>query len=232
MSGDSSLSSTLTVPTLICPRVTKRRTAVINLNIVSQPYRCRIKELLWFQEMKQAIDSITQDGRTIIEIKELSKKENIFNAASKSRANEIGCALANRLAVLDDAYLQLFINQNVEMQKLLCVISVMLQDHTLFEFMDNVYKEKLIANDFTIKNAEFIGFIHELQSRDENASAWTDAAVKKLRDYLKAILRDGGLLSKEGEPRTIIKPIITKEVADYLEENGLIRIRKILTGER
>lgn len=203
-----------------------------NFNVINKPYRCRARDLLWFQEMRQSIFLIVQSKKTIDQIKELSKKENIFNAASPSRAYEIGCVIARRLSMVDEDYLKLFIAQSIEMQKVLCVISIMLEDHTFFEFMDHVYKEKLISGDMTLNNSEFIGYLHGLQSRDERAAAWTDAAVKKLRDNFKAILRDGGLISKEGDPREILRPFLNQEISGYLEDNGLSRIRKIFIGER
>lgn len=205
---------------------------MIEFNVINKPYQCKIKELLWFQEMRQTIAMITCEGKTMQEIREQSSIENIFNAASKSRANEIGRAIANRIAAVDHEYLQLFMKQYIEMQKLLSVISVMLDDHTFFEFMDQVYREKLIINDLTLRDAECIGYIHDLQSRNEKAAFWTDGAVRRLRDYFKAILRDGGLISKQGEPRTVIKPIMTREVEAFLQMNRLDRIRKILAGER
>lgn len=205
---------------------------MIEFNVINKPYQCKIKELLWFQEMRQTITMITCEGKTMQEIREQSSIENIFNAASKSRANEIGRAIANRIAAVDHEYLQLFMKQDIEMQKLLSVISVMLDDHTFFEFMDQVYREKLIINDLTLRDAECIGYIHDLQSRNEKAAFWTDGAVRRLRDYFKAILRDGGLISKQGEPRTVIKPIMAREVEAFLQMNRLDRIRKILAGER
>lgn len=205
---------------------------MIEFNVINKPYQCKIKELLWFQEMRQTIAMITCEGKTMQEIRDQSSIENIFNAASKSRANEIGRAIANRIAAVDHEYLQLFMKQDIEMQKLLSVISVMLDDHTFFEFMDQVYREKLIINDLTLGDAECIGYIHELQSRNEKAASWTDAAVRRLRDYFKAILRDGGLISKQGEPRIVIKPIMTREVEEFLQMNRLDGIRKILAGER
>lgn len=203
-----------------------------DFNVIHKPYRCRARDLLWFQEMRQSIFLIVQNKKTIDQIKELSKKENIFNAASPSRAYEIGCVIARRLSMVDEDYLKLFISQSIEMQKVLCVISIMLEDHTFFEFMDHVYKEKLICGDMTLNNSEFIGYLHGLQSRDERAAAWTDAAVRKLRDNFKAILRDGGLISKEGDPRVILRPFLNQDISVYLEDNGLSRVRKIFTGER
>lgn len=205
---------------------------MIEFNVINKPYQCKIKELLWFQEMRQTVAMLTCEGKTMQEIREQSSIENIFNAASKSRANEIGRAIANRIAAVDHEYLQLFMKQDIEMQKLLSVISVMLDDHTFFEFMDQVYREKLIINDLTLGDAECIGYIHDLQSRNEKAASWTDGAVRRLRDYFKAILRDGGLISKQGEPRTVIKPIMTREIEEFLQVNRLDGIRKILAGER
>lgn len=61
---------------------------MIEMKVLSAPFACRTKELLWYRETKQCIE-LLRDGKSLDDIKELSQKENIFNAASSSRANNI-----------------------------------------------------------------------------------------------------------------------------------------------
>lgn len=205
---------------------------MIEFHVMEKPYSCRTKDLLWFQEMRWSILAIVQEGKTIQDIKHLSRTENIFNAASQSRANEICCAISKRIAAVDNDFLHFFAVQNIEIQKLLSVVCVMLEDHTFFEFMDHVYKEKLCVNDLTLKDAEFIGFFHDLQSKDNRAAGWTDAGIRKLKDKYKAILKDGGMITGEGTKRQIIRPILSEDMRNFLTEKQLFRIKSILSGER
>ena len=63
---------------------------MIEMRVLSAPFVCRTKDLLWYRETKQCIE-LLKEGKTLDEIKELSQNENIFNAASSSRADNIPC---------------------------------------------------------------------------------------------------------------------------------------------
>ena len=110
--------------------------------------------------------------------------------------------------------------------------TVMLDDRSFYTFMDEVYKEKLITGENVLYKDDLIAFIHKLQARDEKAAGWSDAGIKKMRDNFKSILRDGGLISATGNDRQILRPLLTDETEKFLEDQGLMPIRKILSGER
>lgn len=205
---------------------------MIHTLILNQRYSCRTKDLLWYKEARQAILLMVKDKKTLDDIKSLSENENLYNAASSSRANEIRTAIARRISAVDLAFLQFFAEQSSESQKLLCAAMVMLTDRTFYEFMDLVYREKLIAGDFELHDSDVLGYLHSLQEREEHAAQWTDVGVKKVRDNYKAILKEAGMISDNGTVRKILKPIVSREMRDFLEEEGLAPIVRILTGER
>ena len=176
---------------------------MIEMNILNQRYPCKTKDLLWYKEARQAILLMVKDKKTLDDIKSLSENENLYNAARSS-----------------------------ESQKLLCAAMVMLTDRTFYEFMDLVYREKLIAGDFELHDSDVLGYLHSLQEREEHAAQWTDVGVKKVRDNYKAILKEAGMISDNGTVRKILKPIVSREMRDFLEEEGLAPIVRILTGER
>ena len=84
---------------------------------------------------------------TTADIRRESLDKNIFNASSTSRSKEIAQAVTRRINAVDSAYLSFFVGRNTESQQLLCIVMVMLTDHTFLEFMDSVYREKLIQQD-------------------------------------------------------------------------------------
>ncbi len=205
----------------------------MNINIYEMPYVCRTKDLLWVHETETMFSLIINEGKTMDEIKKLIEDENIFNAASVSRAGDIRKSLTRRSNAVDDEFRQTFLSQSKDAQKIMCVILLMLTDRTFYEFMDLVYREKLITGNIKINDADVIGFIHDVQAKDDKASKWTDAGIKKLRSQYFGILRDAGLLSKDDlKNQKLIKPILSKVFTDYLDNNGMDRIHRIITGER
>ncbi|MBR0091142.1 MAG: DUF1819 family protein [Lachnospiraceae bacterium] len=205
---------------------------MIQIDVLESPFFCRTKDLLRFQEMKLTMELIGQDGKTLDEVEHLSETENVYSAISPSRAREIFRAIKRRMLKIDDSFIDYFLQESVEMQKLLCVITVMLEDRTFYTFMDEVYKEKLIMGNMTLHRDDIIAFIHDLQARDDNAARWTDAGILKLRDNYKSILRDGRLISDTGNDREILRPLLDASFTAFLNQEGLTQIRKILIGER
>ncbi len=205
---------------------------MINMSAQNQRYYCRTKDLLWYRETKIAVEKVLHGDMTAADIRRESLDENIFNASSASRAKEIAQAVTRRINAVDSAYLSFFAGRNTESQQLLCIVMVMLTDHTFLEFMDSVYREKLIQQDNILLDSDIVGFFHRIQEKEESAAKWTDASLRKVRDNYKSMLKEAGLLSESGTERKIIRPILDKEMEEFLQSEGLARIFKILAGER
>lgn len=205
---------------------------MINMSAQNQRYYCRTKDLLWYRETKIAVEKVLHGDMTTADIRRESIDKNIFNASSASRSKEIAQAVTRRINAVDSAYLSFFVGRNTESQQLLCIVMVMLTDHTFLEFMDSVYREKLIQQDNILRDSDIMGLFHRIQEKDESAAKWTDASLRKVRDNYKSMLKEAGMLSESGTERKIIRPILDKEMEDFLQSEGLARIYKILAGER
>lgn len=203
---------------------------MIEMKVLSDPFACRTRDLLWYRETKQCIE-LLREGKTLSEIKELSQRENIFNAASASRADNIRVVTARRIQAVNDEFLKFFAMQETMTQKQLCVVLVMLTDHTFYKFMNDVFKEKLILGVMELHDSDLIGFIHGLQENDVRSAKWTDAGIKKLRDNYKSILKDAEFISETGTVRKIVRPIVSDAMKKFLQDEGLTPIYKILEGE-
>jgi len=205
---------------------------MINMSAQNQRYYCRTKDLLWYRETKIAVEKVLHGDMTTADIRRESLDKNIFNASSASRSKEIAQAVTRRINAVDSAYLSFFVGRNTESQQLLCIVMVMLTDHTFLEFMDSVYREKLIQQDNILRDSDIMGLFHRIQEKDESAAKWTDASLRKVRDNYKSMLKEAGMLSESGTERKIIRSILDKEMEDFLQSEGLARIYKILAGER
>ena len=205
---------------------------MINMSAQNQRYYCRTKDLLWYRETKIAVEKVLHGDMTTADIRRESLDKNIFNASSTSRSKEIAQAVTRRVNAVDSVYLSFFDTRNTENQQLLCIVMVMLTDHTFLEFMDSVYREKLIQQDNILRDSDIMGLFHRIQEKDESAAKWSDASLRKVRDNYKSMLKEAGMLSESGTERKIIRPILDKEMEDFLQSEGLTRIYKILAGER
>jgi len=200
--------------------------------IFDEQYRCRTKDYFWFQETRQAIQTIVDKGMAVDDIASLSDMDNFFSAVSKGRAKETAQGVIRRLKVANDEFFRFFIEQSIEQQKLLVMVLIMVEDRTAFEFMNEVFKEKLILGDLTLSDGNVIGFIHSIQAKDTKAAEWSDGSVKKLRTCLKGFLRESGLAVSEGRNLKIVRPILDQRFTDFLYHEDLDVITKIFAGER
>ena len=202
------------------------------IQISELPYHCRTKDLLWFSETRQVVDMMIKEDRSFEDIKKLADQENLFNAASASRAKDIRQAIGRRITAVDNDFLQVFVQQNTTMQKILCLTMLMLTDRTFYEFMDHIFREKLISGNDILKDSDLFGFLHSIQAKDPKAAKWTDVGMRKARTNYKQILKDAGLTTDELNDRKLLKPILSKPVDDLFRTSGLEPVRKILTGKR
>lgn len=197
-----------------------------------KPYRCRTKDYFWLQEMRLAINTVVNDEIEISKLKDLSDSENFFSAASKARAKETANGIIRRMNVVDDCFFSYFLSAPIEEQKILNMIMIMLEDRTVYEFMNEIYKEKLIKGESIISDGEILGFIHDIQGRDSNAAGWTDASMKKWRTCMKGFMSDGGLATHEFRQMHIERPIMSQALIDFLRSEDYADIANIFAGER
>ena len=132
---------------------------MIEMKVLSAPFACRTKDLLWYRETKQCIE-LLREGKSLDDIKILSENENIFNAASSSRADNIRVVTARRLKAVNEEFLSFFSAQDAMAQKQLCVVLVMLTDRTFYEFMNAIFKEKMILGVYELHDSDLVGFVH------------------------------------------------------------------------
>lgn len=202
------------------------------LKVLSLPYSCRTDEWLYYKETRQVIQMLVNERMKPTEIKKLNKEQNIFNAATSRHSSDICNTVLRRVGSTDDDFHQLFLEKDVGTQKVMCVIMIMLTNHTFYDFMNSVYKEKLIVNDCRLTRSEVLSFMHGLQDRDEKAAKWIDSSIKKFSGILISILSEAGMIAPDEMNYQIRRPILETDILDLLDSAGLQQISNILLGER
>lgn len=191
-----------------------------------------VKLPFWFLEFKKMINLINS-GMTFEEIKNLNIKENIFSANSAARAISTFNTVSRRVKALDSTLYPLFEGLDIANQKLIALIAIMESDILFFDFMNEVYREKLIIGINELSDSDFSIFFKDKQLQSDRVAKWTDYTLKRLGIIYRTVLMETGILERtQSSDKKIIKPIIDKSLEYKLKECGMDMTLLVLTGVR
>lgn len=188
-----------------------------------------MSQSFWFIEMKKLIKLIA-DNKTEQEISELCIEQNLFGAAKEYRARRMYGYLRNRVKNLDPTLIELFINSDLQTQKLINLIAVLKGDRLFFDFIFEIYREKSILGVPTLNNADVNIFFKNKEVQSEEVANWTDSTKKKLCATYLNFMVDANLLTVVEKQKTITPPILDIALERYLEVTGNGSIVKAITG--
>ena len=124
-----------------------------------------MSQSFWFVEFKKVVKLISE-GKSLSQVKDISIKENLFGAANAYRARRIAGYLVNRASTLDQTEVRLFAESDVATQKLLNIIAILRTDRLFFEFLFEVYREKVILGIPTIDDSDASIFFQKQRSAE------------------------------------------------------------------
>lgn len=188
-----------------------------------------VKFLLWYVETKETAKLLKE--HTFGEIRTMVVEDNLYQQKSVDRAiGEFGC-IKKRLEALPDELLQKIVGADVQTAKIITFISCMLTDRLLFEFMYEVYRNKVHFGELSISDADFNIFIQNKREQSEKVSSFSDASIKKIRQVFTKYMLETGLLTGKPAERIIAHPYFDQDVKEILLRNNLEKYLYALTGE-
>jgi hypothetical protein len=190
-----------------------------------------VKLSFWFSEFRKVV-GLLNGGKTLNEIKALNTKENIFAAPTQARAIQIFNTVSSRVRGLDQLFYQLFENSDLSTQKLIVFIAIMQTDSLFFDFVYEVYREKLIIGSNVLADSDIRVFFKDKQLQSEKVAKWTDPTLKNLGSCYKTILAEAGIADHASGNRNILKPILDRSLEECLKSNGMKLIINALLGVR
>ncbi|MGN0838931.1 MAG: DUF1819 family protein [Pyramidobacter sp.] len=197
-----------------------------------KPYSASaVKFAFWFPEFRKEINLLA-DGKTEEEIKKLCLDENVFGASTAARAKRIYLTVTARIQELDESIYPLFQSSDLATQKLINLTATMAQDRLFFEFMYEVFKEKILIGAEGLSDSDYRIFFRNKQLQDEKVAAWTDQTVQRLSGTYKSYLFEAGLTDESKQSRKILKPILDPLFEDWLNQHDMKAIVSTLTGGR
>lgn len=188
-----------------------------------------IKLSFWFSEFRKVI-GLLNSGKTLLEIKKMNLEENIFSASTQARAILTFNTVSTRVKSLDQSFYTLFEKSDISNQKVIVLIAVMQSDSLFFDFVYEVYREKLIIGINELADSDLRIFFKNKQIQSEKVAKWKDYTLKRLGSCYKTMLMEAGLIDRRTGKRKILKPIIDRSLEDCLKINGMEVTLHALTG--
>ena len=190
-----------------------------------------VKLSFWFAEFRKVIELLSS-GKTLPEIKQMNVQENIFSAPTQARAIQIFNTVSTRVKGLDSSFYAVFAKSDISTRKFIALIAVMRTDSLFFDFVYEVYREKLILGIDELADSDVGIFFKNKQLQSEKVAKWTDYTLKRLGTCYKTMLMESGLIDQGTGTRKILKPILDKDLEECLKINGMETTLRALTGVR
>jgi hypothetical protein len=184
-------------------------------------------------EFKKAV-KLLNDGYSFDEIKKMSEEENIFEAPTPARAKNIYSTVSNRIKSLNSSFYPIFLESDIQTQKMIAFAADLAHDTLFFDFMYEVVREKMIVGNYEISDLDFRVFFNEKQEHDDKVAKFSEMTFKRLISGYKAQMKDAGFIdeNRTAKTRQIIKPILDPVIRNWLIDFGYEPITKVLEGIR
>ena len=188
-------------------------------------------QAFWFNEFRQFLNMI-KDGYDIDEIKRLVIDENLFGAPNEYRAKRMYGYINNRASAIEENLTELFFSSDLTTQKIINLIAVIRKDRLFFEFLYEVYREKIIVGAKTLDLADGKTFFNHKESQDDSLAEWKDTTKRRVQSAYYNFMTEANLLRSEGQKNYIITPpLLDIALERYLQAHGEAAIVKAITGE-
>ena len=190
-----------------------------------------VKLSFWFAEFRKVLELLSS-GKTLPEIKQMNVQGNIFSAPTQARAIQIFNTVSTRVKGLDTSFYAVFAKSDISTQKFIALIAVMQTDSLFFDFVYEVYREKLILGIDELADSDVGIFFKNKQLQSGKVAKWTDYTLKRLGTCYKTMLMESGLIDQGTGTRKILKPILDKDLEECLKVNDMETTLRALMGVR
>ncbi len=186
-------------------------------------------KLFWLQESKKTASYILE-GYTKSEIRKIAWDQNIYQVKAEYRAYEVLNGTYRRVSALPKTVLELFTTCDIETAKILNLMAILMDSRLFFEFIHDVYDEKIRLGEKEITDRDLNVFFADKAMQSEAVAGWSDVAVKKLKQCFTRMMFESGLLESSAKPRIIKTIHVDYRTEEILSQNGLGEYLKAVKG--
>ncbi len=169
-------------------------------------------------------------GFNELELREEVINQNIFQVKSESRKRELASIILSRLGMLDEYLTRCIVEGDVETSKTVVLYTIVRTDRLFYEFMHEVFSEKLAFQDPVITDSDFNTFFESKRQQSEKIASWKEYTFYKLKQVYIRILFEAGLLLNQKDDRKVVMPIINPDIIDHIKNHDDPRFIHVIAG--
>ena len=139
--------------------------------------------------------------------------------------------ISHRLSLLDDFLLEKFMNSDADTAKAILAYAILQADQLYYEFMREIYLEKILLLQKDLAKKEVINFLYKKAEQSEVVAKWADNTKERLAVGFIQMMRESGFILSNHEEHQVKRPFINQSVGEYLRKNGIKPIVEIMLGE-
>lgn len=189
-------------------------------------YTSNIKDMgLLAKELMHACE-LSAQGMSFDEIVADSEENNIFQVNTERRRRELAACVIKRMKYLDERTIQEVAQGTISLANIISVYSILKTNPLMFDFMNEVYKEKAELMINRITDADINQFMDCKAQEIEIVANWKEDNREKVKGAIRNILVEAGLLRDMGSFYMILTPVLTNDIVLHLQEvDGDIYLR-------
>ena len=171
-----------------------------------------------------------QEGMAYDDIKRKCVEENLFGAAKEYRALRMAGYIITRVKAMDDTLVDLFCTSDLATQKLINLVTILRTDRLFFEFVYEIYREKVILGVEIMEESDVNVFFTRKEAQSELIAGWKDSTKRHLRSCYLNFMTDANLLTVIDKKKIITPPILDIALERHLQSVGEEVLVKALAG--
>jgi len=161
-----------------------------------------------------------QKGRSLEEIIECIKHDNLFQFPTERMVIRIARACHKRLVALENEKLVYEVaNAPIEVAKQINLYAMMRYNRLVREFMEGLIGEKYRQQDFSYTKKDLNVFFSRLQEQNDDVASWSEQTIMKLKQVLTKCLIETEMLDS-GRDTTLNPIFISTELETGIRENN------------
>lgn len=175
-------------------------------------------------ELKQVL-KLKKQGFSDAEIKKRVIEENVFEYKFTSSLKRIVPSVIRRATALDEQLQEWILSGQLDVGKIINLYAIMKTDRLFFEFMDEIIREKLEANNYLLEKKDLNVFFVTKAEQDEKMAKWTEQTISKLKQVYMKLLYEAGFLrdKKSGELSRVLIDEDIKRHLTYIGDSAYLR---------
>lgn len=189
-----------------------------------------VSKLLWFVETRETAKLLQENSYS--EVERLVIENNLYQQNKLDRIRREFNCIKNRLQALPEELVKELIKTDISTAKIIVFISAMATDLLLFEFVYEVYRDKLRMADYKLEDIDFNVFFTNKLKQSEKVSGWSDSAIAKIKQTYGRYLFEAGLIEGTKKNKKICRVYIDQDLRDILIRNNMEKYLIAITGER